>query len=174
MELKTILLAGAAIITAAAIVPFLLPSTVKVVRSSVIKAEPGELYQLIASNEGYQAFNPYRSADPNLKIRLEGPASGVGSGFHFDGKDGKGSQFVSSVEENKSVTMAIDLGPMGKPTQKFELEPVTGGTRVVWTMDMSFGMNPIGRVMGLFMDGMVGGTFEKGLENLANVTAKSS
>lgn len=173
MELKTVLYAGAALVAAAAILPLFLPSSVQVVRSSVIKADPGELYQLIASNEGYQTFNPYKSADPNLKIRLEGPASGVGSGFHFDGKDGKGSQFVSAVEENRSVTMAIDLGPMGKPVQKFDLEPVANGTKVIWTMDMSFGMNPIGRVMGLFMDGMVGSTFEKGLENLATVTTKS-
>ena len=34
---------------------------------------------------------------------------------------------------------------------------------------MTFGANPIGRVMGLFMDRMIGGTFDAGLANLARV-----
>ncbi|GIT89643.1 hypothetical protein JANAI62_08720 [Jannaschia pagri] len=170
MTIATIAASATAIIAALAAAPFALPAQVHVERSAVIDAAPETLFALIASNQGYQSFNPYAAKDPDLKIALHGPASGVGSGFDFDGKDGKGSQVVAAVEENRSVTMAIDLGAMGQPTQTFHLTPEAGGTRVTWGMNMAFGANPIGRVMGLFMDKMVGGTFDAGLANLARVT----
>ena len=172
MALNTFLIGGAAALVAISFIPFALPGSVHVERSAVIDAQPDALFDLISSNKGYQTFNPYKSSDPNLNITLHGPDQGIGSGFDFKGKDGTGTQVVSALEENRSVTMAIDLGFMGKPTQKFELIPVTNGTKVVWGMDMEFGMNPIGRVMGRFMDGMVGSTFEVGLKNLADAVAK--
>ncbi|MDZ7823176.1 MAG: SRPBCC family protein [Ahrensia sp.] len=82
---------------------------------------------------------------------------------------GKGTSTVVAVEEGKSVTMQLDLGAMGKPVQKFQLTPENGGTKVEWVMTSSFGMNPIGRVIGLFLDGMLGKTHERGLSNLAKV-----
>ncbi len=169
MTIATLAASGAALIAALAAAPLALPGAVHVKRSAVIDAAPETLFRLIASNEGYQRFNPYVEADPDLRIALHGPAFGVGSGFDFEGKDGKGTQVVAAMEENRSVTMDIDLGAMGRPTQTFLLEPEGGGTRVTWGMDMAFGMNPVGRVIGLFMDRMVGGTYEAGLAKLAVV-----
>ena len=174
MDLKTVLITGAAVLAVVAVVPFALPSSKHVERTAIINAEPAKLYKLIASNSGYQTFNPYKSADPDLKIDLKGPEFGVGSGFAFDGKDGKGTQTVSVVEENRRVVMNIDLGAMGQPTQTFDHTQTNGGTKVTWGMDMEFGMNPIGRVMGLFMDGMIGKNFEQGLKNMSATVAKSA
>ncbi len=174
MALKTILIAGGVALVVASFVPFAFPSSAHVERSAVIDAKPGQLYSLIASNKGYQTFNPYKSSDPDLKIELKGPEHGVGSGFAFNGKDGKGTQFVASVVENRKVHMKIDLGAMGQPTQTFDLKPVDGGTEVTWSMDMDFGWNPIGRVMGLFMDGMMGKTFEQGLNNLSGAVGDAA
>ena len=174
MGINSILIAGGFALVALTFIPFTLPSSVHVERSAVIEAKPDQLFNLIASNRGYQTFNPYKSTDPNLKIVLKGPEFGVGSGFTFDGKDGKGIQTISSLKLNRSVTMAIDLGYQGQPTQKFDLIPTATGTKVVWAMDMDFGMNPIGRVMGRFMDGMVGTTFEQGLANLAQAVANKA
>ncbi len=36
---------------------------------------------------------------------------------------------------------------------------------------MDLGINPVLRVMGLFMDGMIGPSFELGLANIADVAA---
>ena len=149
---------------------FLLPRNVHVERTAVVLTPSDTVVALAASNSGYQAFNPYKSTDPNLRIELYGPENGVGAAFRFEGKDGKGTQTVASVSDSQ-VTYAIDLGPMGKPSQAIVAEPVEEGTKVTWTMDADMGFNPIARVMGLFMDGMVGPSFEKGLENLANVNA---
>lgn len=170
MTLSQILLTGAGILALATAATYLIPSKVEVERTAIIDATPQAILQLASSNTGYQAFNPYKSTDPNLKITLFGPDSGVGSGFHFDGKDGKGSQTVSQISDT-SVTYDIDLGSMGKPTQSLTVTPVDTGTQVTWRMETDMGLNPIARVFGLFMDRMIGKTFEAGLANLAKATA---
>ena len=159
---------GALAIAAAA--SLALPRHVSIERSAVIDVAPDSVIALAASNTGYQTFNPYKDLDPNLQVEMFGPASGVGSGFAFESKDGKGQQTVASVTADQ-VNFDIDLGPLGQPTQSISAVAVDGGAEVTWTMDMDLGMNPIFRVMGLFMDGMIGPNFELGLANIAEATA---
>ncbi len=146
----------------------MLPRHLHIERQALLNVEPEDVIALAASNTGYQTFNPYLTADPDLKIEPFGPDNGVGSGFYFDGKDGKGSQTVSAVTK-RSVHYAIDLGSMGQPTQTITVSSAVNGTLVSWSMEMDTGNNPIARVFGLFMDRIVGKTFEQGLDNLAGV-----
>ena len=165
MTLTTFLATTAGVLVLATAGAMLLPRQVRVERSAVIDAAPADILALAASNTGYQRFNPYKSADAALKIDLFGPDSGVGSGFAFDGKDGKGTQTVSEVGP-AHVRYAIDLGRMGQPTQIISAKPEMSGTRVTWVMEADMGLNPVARVFGLFMDGMIGKTFDQGLANL--------
>jgi len=167
MTLTTTLIIGAASIAVLASAAYLLPSSKRVQRTVNIKAAPADIYQLLKSNKGFQVFNPYKDKDPELKITLSGPDEGVGSSFAFAGKDGKGTQTITKLEENRSVTMLIDLGSMGQPEQTFELKPTDNGTQVTWGVTASFGMNPIGRIFGLFMEKLQGPTIERGLKNLS-------
>jgi len=170
MEFIKIATYAAGTLALATTATFLLPRHVSVERTVVVESSPEAVLALAASNEGYQAFNPYRTMDPNLKVDLFGPTSGVGSGFRFNSKDGKGSQTVAAVSDDQ-VTYALDLGPLGKPTQSIKAAAVEGGTAVTWRMDSDMGLNPVFRVFGLFMDNMMGKTFELGLENLAKASA---
>lgn len=154
------------------LVPFFLPSSKRVERSATVKASPEAVFAALSSTEGYQLFNPYRDTDANLKITPFGPASGLGSGFAFDGKEGKGTSTIVALEVNRSVTYQIDLGPMGKPVQTITIAPGDGGTDVTWTTESAFGYNPLGRIFGLFMDGFVGPVTERGLENMGRIAAQ--
>ena len=147
-----------------------LPRHVSVERAATLDAAPEAIIALAASNSGYQTFNPYKKLDPNLQIDLFGPTSGVGSGFFFDSKDGTGSQTVAAISPNQ-VTYAVDLGAMGTPTQSIAAVPADGGTLVTWRIDSDLGFNPVFRVFGMFMDSMIGPTFELGLEKLAKAAA---
>ena len=155
---------GAAALIAA---PFALPSSVTVERTAVIDAAPEEVFEIFASGAGFQKINPWKDADPDLKIALSGPNRGVGSAFSFAGSEGEGTQTITALEDGRRVVTEIDLGPMGKPVQTFTIEPAESGARVVWSTEARFGMNPIGRVFGLFMDGRLGPVYERGLKNLA-------
>jgi hypothetical protein len=142
-----------------------LPRNVVVQRTGSVAVSPAAIMAMATSNQGYQKFNPYLKADPALKIEMFGPASGVGSGFKFDGKDGTGMQSISAVSANR-VDYAIDLGAMGKPNQSIAVAADGTGSSVTWTMQADMGNNPIGRIIGLFMDGMVGPTFENGIKHM--------
>jgi uncharacterized protein YndB with AHSA1/START domain len=159
---------AAAVIVAA---PFLLPSSKTVERSRLVKASPEAVYAAVASTAGYQTFNPYKDLDPKLKVTPFGPEAGVGAGFAFESKDGKGKSTISAVEPNRSVTFQIDLGFMGKPVQTIRLAPENGGTRVTWSVTSHFGLNPMGRVFGLFMDKVLGPHYELGLKNMDRIAA---
>jgi hypothetical protein len=170
MNFKKIATYTACGVAALTVASFALPRHVSIERSAVVEAAPEAVIELAASNRGYQAFNPYKDLDPNLQVQMFGPSSGVGSGFSFESKDGAGQQTVASVTAVQ-VVFDLDLGPLGQPTQAITAIAVDGATEVTWSMDMDLGMNPVFRVMGLFMDGMIGPNFELGLANIADVTA---
>ena len=161
----TYLTIALAIIAAIVIIAFLLPRKVMVQRSATVPHSVEQVIATVASTDGFQTFNPYRSTDPNLKITPFGPASGVGAGFRFEGKEGKGTQTVTAVTDT-SVTHLIDLGAMGKPVQVIKATPSGTGARVTWTVTSDMGFNPVFRIFGLFMDRMLGKTYELGLSNL--------
>lgn len=165
MTIVYIILAAIALIALAAL---LLPRHVVVTRQMDVEMAPEDVIARVASTEGFQSFNPYCTRDANLKITPFGPAAGVGSGFRFEGKEGKGTQTVTAVSATK-VTHLIDLGAMGKPVQTIEAKPSATGAQVTWTVKSDTGYNPVVRIFGLFMDRMLGGTYELGLKNLASL-----
>ena len=171
--MNTFLTIGAGTIALIAAVPFALPSAVTVEREAVLAADSNAIFELLASNEGFQAFNPYRDDDPNLAITLMGPQRGIGSAFAFKGEGGQGTQTITALEPGRTVTMQINLGAMGKPVQTFTLTPLAEGTKVTWSTEATFGMNPIGRVFGLFLDGQLGPVYERGLRNLENAAQRA-
>lgn len=150
------------------------PDRAHVERSLVVSADPAAVYALVSSTSGFDRFNPFRAADPTLVVTPSGPDRGVGASFAWDGRSGKGTQTITALEEGRRVTMQLDLGSMGRPVQSFTLEPVAGGTRVTWALDATFGANPVARVFGLFMDRMLGPTYETGLAALAAVARDMS
>jgi Polyketide cyclase / dehydrase and lipid transport len=147
---------------------YLLPETVTLERRAIVKLAPDQVLALAASNSGYQKFNPYKNTDPDLKITPFGPVTGIGSGFQFDGKEGKGSTTVVGVSQTQ-VSYQIDLGDIGRPTQAITVTPHSQGSEVTWTFAMELGDNPVMRVMGLAMDGMIGPTLDAGLANIGKI-----
>jgi len=162
----TILYTIVAIIAAIALIALLLPRKVVVTRQAHVDMAAADVIARVASTEGFQTFNPYCTTDPDLKVTPFGPTEGVDSGFRFEGKEGKGTQTVTAVTAD-SVTHLIDLGTMGKPVQTIEAKETANGTQVTWTVTSDMGFNPIFRIFGLFMDRMLGKTYELGLKNIS-------
>ena len=162
----TIIFTIIAILAAIVLIALLLPRKVIVTRHADAALSPDDVIALVASTEGFQTFNPYCTTDPDLKITPFGSVEGVGSGFRFEGKEGKGTQTVTALTAT-SVTHLIDLGAMGKPIQTIEAYATDTGARVTWTVTSDMGYNPVFRIFGLFMDRMLGKTYELGLKNIA-------
>lgn len=154
-----------AVIILLAALTFLLPRNVVVTRKAHVGLTPEQVIARVAATDGFQTFNPYRTSDPDLKITPFGPPAGVGSGFRFEGKEGKGTQTVTAVTDT-SVTHLIDLGAMGKPVQIISAKTQGDGAEVTWTVTSDMGLNPVFRIFGLFMNRMLGKTYERGLQNI--------
>ena len=165
MTLTHLLVAAGALFLLLGAGALMLPRHVRVERAATLDADAEAILALAASGAGYQRFNPYRDTDPDLAITLFGPETGVGSGFRFEGREGRGTQTVSAVAPG-AVHYLIDLGPMGRPAQTIRAEARAQGAHVTWTMQADTGFNPVARVMGLFLDRMVGPTLERGLAKL--------
>ena len=174
--LKKIGLGFVAVIVLLVVFAYALPREVHVERSVVIVAAPEAIYPLLVNLKAGQAWSPWAGKDPDAKYTFEGPDAGVGCKMSWSGNSdvGVGTQVVTAVQPNKRVETELDFGDQGKAKAFFILEDKGGKTTVTWGLDTDMGNNPIGRWMGLFMDGMVGTDYEKGLANLKALVEKKA
>lgn len=149
------------------------PDDFKVQRSATMKAPAEKVTGEIADFHKWAAWSPWEKLDPNMKRTFEGPASGKGAVYGWEGnKDvGKGRMEILEYVPGSKVTIKLDfLVPFeAHNTTEFTTVAKDGQTEVNWVMS---GKQPLlGKVMCLFMsmDKMVGGDFEKGLASLKTV-----
>ncbi|MFI9510625.1 SRPBCC family protein [Nocardia sp. NPDC052566] len=141
----------------------------EVVRQAVVSAEPSRIHGLIDDFHEWPAWSPWEDIDPKMQRSYGGAESGVGAEYAWIGnrKAGSGSMtIVSSVERQIGIRLEFEKPWAATNQVTFELNPVEGGTQVVWRMT---GQHQ--GVMGLLsrvipMDRMVGKDFEKGLARL--------
>jgi effector-binding domain-containing protein len=107
-----------------------------------------------------------------MKVEFSEKPSGKGAWYKWtsDHKDvGNGKLTISEAKPSEYVKTEMDFMENGTGSAEFFLRPVETGTEVKWTMDTDMGMNPIGKIVGLFMDKMIGSDYEKGLKQLDSV-----
>ncbi|MEM6387231.1 MAG: SRPBCC family protein [Pseudomonadota bacterium] len=150
----------------------LLPRDVTVARSIEIDAPPEDVFPYVNSLKATQEWSPWLERDPNVALTYNDIETGVGAAMEWASDEstvGNGKQEITASTENQSVTTALDFGDMGLAEARFLLEPSAGKTIVTWTLDTDMGAGPMGRWMGLMMDGWVGGDYEAGLANLKSL-----
>ena len=144
--------------------------TFRVVRSATIKAPPAKIYPLIADFRQWRAWSPWERLDPALKRAYEGPPTGKGAVYAWDGAGKVGAGRMEITESVPPASVAIDLRFIkpweGRSKALFTLAPDGDGTTVTWSMN---GPNPfVAKLMQVFFDSeqMVGQDFADGLANL--------
>jgi uncharacterized protein YndB with AHSA1/START domain len=146
------------------------PDRLHVQRSVHIAAPPEKIHALINDLHRFNTWNPYEKKDPNLRGRYEGPASGPGAAYHFEGNKDVGKGSLRIVESNAPARVAMNLEMIepfaGTNVVEFTLAPQGSQTDVTWSMR---GASPFAaRLIGIFvdMDRMIGRDFETGLAAL--------
>lgn len=153
------------------------PGELRVTREALIAAPPEILFGHLENLRRWQAWSPWEKKDPAMKRTFEGPESGPGAAYGWEGsKDvGSGRMEVKQATPGSRLVIALHfLKPFeARNTVEFTLEPKGGATRVVWVM---YGpANFMSKLMGVFMnmDRMIGKDFEDGLANLKALCEKS-
>jgi hypothetical protein len=165
-----ILLILAAIIAIILVIAAFQPSGFRVVRSVTINAPATVIHAEVNDFRRWPGWSPWEKLDPAMKRTFDGPASGVGAGYAWEGNKEVGSGRMTITESRPGELILIKLEffkPMpGICPTEFNFRSEGGATTVTWTMS---GTNSyVAKIVCLFMnmDRMIGGQFEKGLADL--------
>ncbi len=168
--LKKFLYSIGALILGLAVIGIFLPSRAHVEHSITIDASRATVFALLNDFHQVNKWSPWIEDDPNARIEIFGPRRGVGATVLWDGNIvGQGSQTINESVRFERVVSALDFGDQGKADVVFDLSETEDGTVVVWTFNMEFGFNLIGRYIGLILGGVVGEDNEKGLASLKSM-----
>ena len=169
---KVLIGLGGLVIVLVVVAMVFLPRIVPVERKVVINAGPEKIYSHIANLEEWQKWNPWGAKDPSMKLSYGDKTVGEGASYSWESESqGSGTMTITKVVEPTRVETALDFGAQGKAKAHFDLKSVgENQTEVVWHMDADMGNNPIGRVFGTMMDGMIGPDFEDGLRRLKELS----
>lgn len=149
----------------------------KVSRTLVINATPEIIFEQINGSRNFNKWNPWLKEDPDSVITYEGPETGVGASYSWNGKKtgiGKDT-IVESIPHEKVVVELEFIKPMNaKNMAGFTLAPVENGTEVTWSMwgKRNFTTKMMHTVFN--MDKMIGKSFESGLENLKEIVTRNA
>ncbi len=108
-----------------------------------------------------------------MKLSCSEQATGVGAWSYWESKKEGNGRMTITAQTPSMVTYRLEFPDFGtQSTGSIELQPVADGLRVVWMDSGDFGMNPLNRWFGLFLERLIGPDFERGLANLKKLAEK--
>jgi hypothetical protein len=150
------------------------PDSYKVERSTKIDAPGAVVFGELEDLKAWAAWSPWEAKDPQMKKTYEGPPSGVGAGYAWQGNDkvGEGKMTIVASQPPTQIQYRLEfVKPFAAvSTTSFNLTPDGDkATTVIWSMEGT--NNLVGKIFGVFMnmDKMVGDDFDKGLAGLKQV-----
>lgn len=175
--LKKVLIAVGALVVVFLAVVAMQPSEFSITRSATFDAPPSVVFAQVNDFHNWNAWSPWAKMDPNAKNTFDGPQSGPGAMFAWEGDKnvGAGKMTILDTIPNELVHIQLDFVKpfVSTADTKFQFASEGGKTTVTWTM--SGKNNFMSRAFCLFMnmDKMVGGDFEKGLASMKEVAESS-
>lgn len=166
---KIFMILAVIILLIAAVGLLFFPSHAHVDRSTIVQKQHSIVFNYLQDIQNWNKWSPWYDLDPNAKYTFEGPANGPGATIKWASeKKGVGNGSLTYKEVKPDSVIRIDLNFMenGTAQSSFILSPEGDGTRVTWNFDVDAGFNPLGRIMGSFMDSFLGKDYEKGLSNI--------
>ena len=144
-----------------------LPSHSRFVVTTDIDAPRATVFALVNDMRRKDLWSPVTATDPNARIIFSGPARGVGSTMTWDGSiAGSGTQSITVSRPFEFVETVINAGEAGESRTWFELADGVGFTRVLWGFEHDYGLNIVGRYLGLMVTGVIHRDYEKNIGGL--------
>jgi hypothetical protein len=155
------------------VVPLVLSSKMQVTRSIEIQSSSAAVHTYLADLNNYPKWNPFSENDPGSTNQITG--TGVGSFLTWKGeKTGEGKMTITQIQSPQNIQLKLEFyTPMtGEAIIGWTTEAIEPNkTRMIWSMDEN--LPYFQRYFGLFMNGMIGKTFDRGLSNLKKQLEKS-
>ncbi len=173
--IRKLMVAMLALLVLLVVIGLFLPQQATMRRDILIKASPAQIYAVLVNPRDFNKWSPWADIDPDAKYTYFGADTGVGAGMRWSSDDahvGTGSSKIIQVDPNRRVRLELDFSDQGLNWSEYRLNPEGHETRVTWEFEMHAGMNPIQRWFGLFIDKLVGPSYERGLKNLKALVEK--
>lgn len=146
------------------------PADFKVARAATFKATPAAVFEQVNDFHKWDAWSPWAKKDPNAKATFDGPDSGEGAKFAWEGNSdvGKGSMTIVESRPNELVRIRLDFVEPFAGTSDVEMKVEPQGDEAKLTWSMAGKNNFMAKAIGLVIDceKMCGDDFEKGLANM--------
>jgi len=171
--LKKILLGLLIIVVIICLAAAFQPDTYTVERTATIEAPPQVVHAQLNDFRNWEKFNPWADADPNPRYTYEGPATGVGSVYHWEGNKEFGKGRFTITESRPDEYIQVDMKFIepfeGAGVVEYRMVPAAGGTQLTETMTGEHGF--MSKIMCLFVsfDDMLGEKFEEGHRRMNKV-----
>ncbi len=167
---KILIVIGIILLVFSAIGLLFFSSHIHVEKSITINKSPDIVFNYVNNLDNWNNWSPWYKLDPSAKYTMTGPHSGAGAKLSWESdnsKVGKGSMTITEVKPNELIKEDLNFMENGIAKSYYAFAPEAGGgTKVSWGFDVEAGANPLMRIMGAFMDDMVGEDFNKGLNSL--------
>ncbi len=111
-------------------------------RSIDINASASKVWEQLGTLRALNAWNPWSSKDPNVKLTFKGQDGAVGSSYDWDSTDktvGAGTQTILATDAPRELQTRVDFLRPFKGTGKswLKLNENNGKTTVYWGMASS-------------------------------------
>jgi len=152
------------------------PADFRLSRSATMTAAPADVFAQVNDFHRWDNWSPWAKIDPNMKVTYDGPSSGEGAAYSWDGnnKAGAGKMTITKSQPAKQIVIRLEFLKPFKATNQaeFAFEPKGNDTLVTWTMTgtKNFMMKAVHLMMN--MDKLLGPDFEKGLAEMKAVVEK--
>lgn len=173
---KKLLIAGA--VLAVLLVGFLIavamqPTEFTIARSATMAAPPAEVFAQVNDFHKWEQWSPWARLDPNSTAEYSGAESGEGAVFRWSGNSDVGEGTMTILESRPHERIRINL-EFTRPfadtsTAEFTFQPEGDGTQVTWSMSGTNSFVEKAFCLLMDMDQMVGGQFDKGLNNMREI-----
>ena len=148
-----------------------MPSEMYVEKTRTMQAQPEVIWDQVICLEKWEQWDFWHQ-DTNIVGHYEGPACGIGAKniWKYKTMDAGGSQEIVEAKPFEYIKTFLDFGEMGTADAEFMLEKTDEGTKITWNI-RSASPYPVGRwISTLMVKPGVDMAYEKGLENLDNLT----
>ncbi|MEO8213108.1 MAG: SRPBCC family protein [Myxococcales bacterium] len=173
--LKTVLILVALVFGGLLVFASTRPDKYHVERATTIAAPPEVIYAQLVDFKNWPAWSPWEKRDPQMKKSFEGPPSGAGSSYSWQGNKevGKGKMTIVTSEPPQHITYRLEFVEPFKSVADTGFTLLREGdskTAVTWAMDGT--NNFISKLFSVVMDmdKMIGGDFAAGLASLKSVS----
>lgn len=148
------------------ITSFFLPSKYSVSRELSINAPSKQIYSQVIDFKNWEEWSPWLQEDPTMTFQYEDQSSGEGASYSWTSEEsGGGKRSIKYASPYDTIKTLVQFDGMEPAHGLWSFTSSKDGPAVVqWGFSGELGF--FSRVFGLFMDGMVGESFEIGLANI--------